>query len=305
MKKQQVILIVLTVALAGYLFFKKDNNTHYTLPDIKKIEKNSCFKLTVKSKDKKIILERKNDSWYIKPENFKADNSLVDKMLNTVCNLEITDLASQSKTYSKYKLDDKNGIFVKLEGKEKSLREFTIGKVASSYSHTFVKLQGDDNIYYAKGNFRRDYDLTKDELRDKTVLSFDEEILTVSLTDKGKTLEIVRNGFDNKKGEKIKNTSKWVDKEGNVIDNQDIESLINTLKTLKCDSFVRKGEEKSISQPVYTVRLKGSKTYELQILKKQKEKFLATSSETKYQFYLPKWKVEQIMLDLKKIKDKK
>ncbi len=309
MKKQQVVLLILIAVLGGYLFLKKDDNTHYTLPEINKIEKKDCLKLTVKSKDKEIVLERKDDFWYIKPENFKADNSLVDKMLDTVCGLELTDLASQTKSYSKYKLDEKSGISVKLEGKGKVLREFTIGKVASSYSHTFVKLKDDSNIYYAKGNFKNDFTLTKDKLRDKLVLFFDEEILKLTLKNKDKTLEIVRNGFEKtakKEKEEKQKQAKWVDKNGNQINEQKIESLINSLKELKCDSFVTKEKQVKVAKPIYIVKLKGSKEYELKILKQVGEdKFLATSSENKYQFYLPKWKAKNIMLDFNQLKNDK
>ena len=45
--------------------------------------------------------------------------------------------------------------------------EFTIGKQAPSFNHTFVMTGSDKNIYHAKGSFRADFNKTVDEFKEK------------------------------------------------------------------------------------------------------------------------------------------
>ena len=61
-------------------------------------------------------------------------------------------------------------------GKDLS-RSFDMGKTAPTYQHTFIKLPDNPNVYHARGNFRNSFDLTIDDMRDKTALSFDPSII--------------------------------------------------------------------------------------------------------------------------------
>ncbi|MCP4671126.1 MAG: DUF4340 domain-containing protein, partial [Desulfobacula sp.] len=80
---------------------------------------------------------------------------------------KLTALVSQKSDLQRYELDEKKSIHVKLLEKEKTIFEFTMGKSAPSFNHTFAMIAGDKNIYHAKGSFRADFNKTVDEFKEK------------------------------------------------------------------------------------------------------------------------------------------
>ena len=61
--------------------------------------------------------------------------------------------------------------------RRRPLGQFDVGKAAPSFRHTFVKIAGDDRVFHASDNFRFRFESGLDELRDKTVLSFNRQDL--------------------------------------------------------------------------------------------------------------------------------
>ena len=70
LKKEFFILAIIIVALAGYLIFKNRDRIQYQLPDLAKIEQNQISKLELTQSDKDIVLNKKDNAWYIAPHEF-------------------------------------------------------------------------------------------------------------------------------------------------------------------------------------------------------------------------------------------
>jgi hypothetical protein len=86
--------------------------------------------------------------------------------------LTLTALVSESEDYIRYDLHAGKKITVKAWQEDSLMRNFDIGKAASSFRHTFVKLNDDSRVFHARDNFRGKFELSEDNLRDKSVLSF-------------------------------------------------------------------------------------------------------------------------------------
>ena len=67
LKKEFFILAIIIVVLVGYLFFKNRDRTQYQLPDLAKIEQNQISKLELTQSGKDIVLNKKDNAWYIAP----------------------------------------------------------------------------------------------------------------------------------------------------------------------------------------------------------------------------------------------
>jgi hypothetical protein len=312
-KKEYIILIVIIIALLGYLFFYKRDRSFYQIPVLSTIERNDVSKIEITSHDRAIKLVKEGSDWKISPDGYLADADKVKAIIDIVTGLTLTALVSESENYEIYDLGEKKKINVKTWSKDELVREFDLGKAAASFSHTYVKIPRDTSVYHAKENFRRKFDMSVDDMRDKLVLAFETEQINEIGIKKGsdewlfskkESTSDTGNGKadENKTDKKATATSqiKWVNQNNEELDEAKIKQLISTLNNLKCDTYIEAKSKDDFSDPIYTLVLKGQKEYFLSIFNKPSEEdkaFPAQSSENAYPFVLPKWRVDKIMLE--------
>ncbi len=311
-KKEIIILVLLIALLSGYLLVQKRGQTHYTLPELETIDETAVSKLVVKQATTETTLVREEDQWFILPERFPADPALVKEMVDGVGALSLTALASESRNYALYELDAERATEVSLYHGEDVVRRVFIGKGASSGRHSFVRLDADHRVFHAGAVLGNRYGKTVADLRDKAVLTIDEEITEVTLQDGAAQLVLVRHGppvevqlsgETENAGEASEKTEgppppKWQTADGVPAREHDIDEIINTVSHLRCDGFVEGMAKEALSTPRYTLTLKGGRSYSLAIFEKDENRFVATSSESQYPFFISDWKAERIMKEL-------
>jgi hypothetical protein len=301
LKKEYFILVVIMVALVLYLVLHRSNRTHYKLPDIPEISEKQISKLEIGKAGNALVLNKKDNTWHIEPQGYPADSSKIKKMLDVIAGLKLSALVSESKNYVRYDLTQDKRISVKAwQGKTLS-REFDIGKAATTYQHTFVKLAADPNVYHAIGNFRRNFDQTVDELRDKTVLSFTEkDIREITLTKDKMTMILSQKQVSEQKGKTSKEPETqvvWQNADGKKVDKQRVKTLLNFFNGMKCETYINGVKKDDLKNPTYFVALKGDKKYSLSVFaKKDKDAktYPAISSENEYPFFLSDSQVDSI-----------
>ena len=167
MKKEYIILIAIIVSASLYLFMHKENSDNYTLPEVQTIDTSKLTGIIIK-KDKETIKFIKNDKeWTLTDKGYPVDSTSLQDMLDVFNEFKLTALVSEKNDLQRYELDKTKQIHIKLLEKEKTIFEFTIGKPAPSYNHTFVMIADDKNIYHANGSFRSDFDKTVDDFKQK------------------------------------------------------------------------------------------------------------------------------------------
>lgn len=307
-KKEYFILAGVMVALILYLVFHRSDRTHYKLPAITGVSGKQISKLEIGEADKAVVLNKKDNTWYIDPKGYPADSDKVKNMLDVIENLTLTALVSESKNYVRYDLTHDKKITVKAWNGKILSREFDIGKAANTYQHTFVRLATDSNVYHARGDFRRKFDQTVDELRDKTVLSYSQkDIREITLTKDKKTITLTQKHVSEQEGKKKDKPDKtsekpetkivWQDAEGKKTDNAKVDRLLSFLNPLECETYINDAKKDDLKNPTYAVALKGNKEYSLSIFaKKDKDAktYPAISSENEYPFLLTESQVESI-----------
>ncbi len=309
-KKEYVILAVVIIALVLYLMMHSTDRTHYDLPRLPEIAVDKISKIEVIKPDASYRLNHKEDQWVIDPQGYPADKTKASDMLNVIKNLNVTALVSDSGNYSRYKLDDAGKITVKVWTGDTLSREFMIGKPATTYRHTHVLIGDDTGVYHAEGNFRSDFDLDVDELRDKRVLNFDPQtIRQIQLTQGEKTVRLRQTApsesTENEDKDASSNTQTgseaqavWQTAVGKAAKGTEVSSLLSMLSHLKCESFMADRQKEDFTDPVMTLSLKaGEEVYSLSVFNRDDadaSDFPAVSSQNNDAFLLAEHQVDNM-----------
>ncbi len=193
LKKEYALLGIVILALGIYLFLNDQDRVHYTLPETPRIETADITRVEIRKAGGNLTLKRADDGWRLTPGDYPADSAQVERMLQSVAELTVTALVSESQSYARYDLDPERRIDVRAYNKDRLVRQFTVGKAASTFRHTHVLLGEDKNVYHAAGSFRWEFDKAVDELRDKTVLAFERSAVTaIDLTAEGQQVVVTK-----------------------------------------------------------------------------------------------------------------
>ncbi|MBI9082355.1 MAG: DUF4340 domain-containing protein [Desulfobacterales bacterium] len=312
LKKEMLILVAVMVAAVAYIGLRKTDRTHFDLPQLTPVTANKISKLEMIHAGQTVVLEKQDEKWRIMPQQWPADADKVRGMIDIVAELKITALVSEAKSYARYDLDKANRIAVKAWQGKKQVRSFDVGKSASTYQHTHVRLDGDPNVYHAREDFRSRFDRSAGQLRDRSVLSFKaDEIQRAELTVAGKTTRLALHTaapgkVEEKAGEKAAAApeAQWRLADGHAVDPESIKGLISALGRLSCDMFIDDEKKTAFSDPLYTMVLGGKAEYRLQIFEKAEKDatgYPAVSSASPYPFTLSGYQVDSIKENLDKI----
>ncbi len=316
LKKEYLILTAIMVALILYLVLHRSNRTHYTLPEISSIPGKQISKIAFEKADGTVVLNKKDNTWYIGPKAYPADSDKVQDILNVIENLKMTALVSESKNYVRYDLNPDKKIHVKAWQGESLIREFDIGKAAATFQHTFVKLAENPNVYHARGDFRQKFDPAVEDLRDKTVLSFvQKDLREINIIGDKKTLALhLKQGVEAdgekkdaaaKSGKSSEPQTSWMDAKGKKVDAVKVGRLLGFLNRLECEAYLDDSKKDGFKDPVYVVTLKGAKDYTLSIFvpkNKDEKAYPAVSSENDYPFLLSDIQIDSLKSHIAEIK---
>lgn len=315
MKKEYIILALIIGALSTYLFFHQTDSTHYSLPVLDTLADQDITRLDISQGETGFILEKNDDRWVVGDEKLPARATPVSAMVKAVKEFKLTALVSESKSYSRYELDDSSRIRVEAFNNDKRLRTFDVGKTAASYNHTFVRLDGDHRVYHAEDNIKTIFDTTEDKLIDKQVMAFESTMVhgftvkdqetALALERKQKPLDLDVTG-DKTPGENEGEGQKediWVDASGSEKDMTKINAFVVLFSNLTCEAYIKGKTKEDWSDPMITVTITADKPYTLSIFPKKEDDtaYPAISSESTFPFLLPEAKIEDIRKKLSEI----
>jgi len=310
-RKEYIILVAVILALSLYLLLRKQDRTHYKVPEVPPIAQADISKIEISKKGSAITLIKKDTIWCIAPQGYPADAGKVKDMLDKIEKLALTALVSESKNYTRYDLSGDQKLTVKAWAGDKLRRDFKIGKVAPSYRHTFVQVSGDYRVYHASGNFRGVFDQTVDNIRDKAVLKFDKAEITEIRVSKGEESKIfgrkqvpVEIELDKEAEASSLPAAKteilWETAEGHKADEVKLDRLLSILSNLRCEKYVDDRKKEDFTEPIYDIQLRGIQECSLSIfgkLDKDVKAYPAISSVNDYPFLLQERQANDIMKD--------
>jgi len=306
-RKEAVILAVIIIGLSLYLILNKRDRNLYEVPELAPIPVAEISKLRFASAGDTIVMTRKAGNWVINDAAYPGDANKIKRVSELVANLKLATLISESKAYQRYELDDAHKIAVQVWQSGKLVREFDVGKTASSHRHTFVKLADDPRIYHAHENLRSQLAGDTDAFRDKRVMSFEKEQIKgvhiqkddQQLTFKKEIKEAAEEDASTQSQQSGHEQEKyhWKDAEGNLADANKIDRLIKDMSDLKCQRYIDDKTKSDLSNPMVTLTLEGSETYALSLFDKSDEDsdYPAISSQSDYPFLLSGWRADQVV----------
>jgi hypothetical protein len=309
LKKEYIVLVLIIIALSVYLYMRSADRTLYELPKLPQINEKELTKLEITKGKTVIVLNKKDDKWYIAPAEYPTDANKVRDMLNAIKNLDLTALVSESKSYNRYDLDEGQKINVKAFQGDNLKLDIDVGKTASSFRHTFVRPSGDERVFHAQGNLKNAFDVTVESLRDKTVLSLKPaDIQQLNINNAQQSLALTRTQVPvevkapdaDKDAEASPPAPKlvWQAATGQPVNESAINQLLNALANLRCEKFIDDRKKDDFNSPLFTLELKGGQDYSLSIFPKAEENdpdYPAVSSGSDYPFQLSASQVDRIM----------
>ena len=183
LKKEYIILLLIIVVLVIYIALRKDSRIQYEIPEVAELAPEKISGIVIKGITSEILLAKENDKWLIGDDKYVADAYKVEKMIDFLKKPLLITVVSDSKDYIRYGLDEKNMITVKALSGENQQRLIEIGYQADVRNHTFIKLENDTRVFQAREDLRDIFSADIDDIRDKTVLSFNvEEVENIHLT---------------------------------------------------------------------------------------------------------------------------
>lgn len=313
-KKEYLILIVVIAALVLYLSTRSLNRNGDQLPQPAKLESAKIDRLVVTDKkNASLELVKKDERWFIEPQEYPADGVKVKNMISAISDLTLTALVSESGSYDRYGLTEGDKISVQAFSGGDAVRGFSIGKVAPTYQHTFVLLKGNPNVYHARGQLVRTFDQSVGSLRDKTIFDVDKEGITAVTLKKGdKTLTLNKAQIakpEPEPDEAKKNdtpaqppATQWQAPDGQTVDQNVADRLLGEINRLSCESFLPDDAKTNMGDPLWTISFKKGETEQnLSVYPKlddKADKMPATASTSKYAFLLNQPRIDTIERDM-------
>lgn len=313
--KEYIVLILLIAALGLYLFSQEKDRTRYELPEPAKVTVKNITSIDIAvGKERSFQVVRKGDRWILLPGDYPADEKKVQSLLDDMGSFTLTALVSESKNYEPYDLGDDRRIRVQVREGEKDVLQVDLGKAASTYRHTFVRIGEDPRVYHARGNLRSLFDKTVDDLRDRKVLSFDKgEITELTVTGPEKKVTLTRTEIPvaekeqpagGEKEPEKKQESAWLDETGKRADGEAVDRLLGSLSRLECESYLEGKTKEDFKEPLYTVAVVGPEEHLLSVYRKGEEGkggYPAVSSQNGWPFILPDHRVDSLKSALDKM----
>ncbi len=199
------VLVLAGLAITAWLVFRKApvQENEQTDDVLKPIAADSIDRLEILRhegsgstlREEFIVLAKAAGQWRLtKPIEYAADGRLIDPMLKILGGMKVIDaITENAKKHHVLEVDDEFGIELSaFEGNNK-LAHFIIG--ISNKNMTFVRIPGSDTVYRTVGTYRRTFDKSTRNLRDKTVTYLDEHSVSrVKYVNPKGTLEMVRKG---------------------------------------------------------------------------------------------------------------
>ncbi len=295
-KKEYLILILVIVALALYISFRKGNRIQYEIPAVPEIDAEEISGIVIDGDGKEIKIRKEKDKWFIGAENFLADKYKVGKMVDFLKKPVLMTVVSESKDYLRYGLDEKKQTKVKVLSGEKVLRIVDVGNPAGVQNYTFIRLGDDEKVYDAREDLRDIFVTEMDEIRDKGVISFKaDEVESISFNGDGNDWTFTRKAQpqgegNNKNGEPFQ----WESGDGIKAEHPKMVAILDEINDIKCAKYIYAEKPEGLDNPLYVIRVMDKTEHTLTVYAKKEDDYRAKSSDNTSPFYLYAWRIDNI-----------
>lgn len=109
---------------------------------------------------------------------YAASTDEISNVIRTTNEMVLTDLISVNPAkQAKFKVDTAGGTVIQFFGGGVPLSDFILGRVGQDFSHTYVRRQGSDSVFLARGKFNNIYSKAPPQWMDRRAFGFEPQNL--------------------------------------------------------------------------------------------------------------------------------
>jgi len=238
-------------------------------------------RLEIRSPNGLAVIEREGGAWMVTtPVHYRADDATVASTLSSGKRIELKGLVSSNPQKRGLFQVDSAGTMVRIfeHGAEKAV--FWIGKPSPSYTETYVRREGSNDVYLASGIFSSSFSRRTNEWRDKTIFRTDQDAISaVTLRFGDTTLALTRQDSIWKIGDDAAKTDI-------------VKSFTGALANLQADDFI----DTAVSpMPPLTLQIEVGGT-QIRLYKlKEGDQYCVQTSAAPQLFQVNSWRASQLI----------
>lgn len=285
MKRSTIYSIVVLVVLAVITFFALNREGEVSsigssgkmLVDYDSM---SVDKLEVVSPTGSVILEKQAGTWMVMaPIKYKADEAAVTSAVGKGRKIELTSLVSANPEKQKLFQVDSSGTLVKVYEKGSPKAAFRIGKASSSYTETYVRLEGSNEVQLTNEMVSSYFTKLPKDWRDKIVFKMDE----------GKIRTVKFHYGDTTFALSLQDSMWRIEKDS--VNQTAVKSLLSALANIQTDEFIDSALA-AIPKLTAVIEVEGT---QIRFVKKDDTKYLVQTSQSAQWFELQSWRTTSLL----------
>lgn len=285
MKRSTLYSITLLVALAigAYLALHREGEMSSTGSSGKMLvdyDSSSVDKLEISNPSHSVVLEKRGGVWMLtSPIEYEADEAAATAAVGRGRRIELSNLISDNPDKQDLFQVDSTGTHVRVYANGTLKASFYVGKAGSSYSETYVRLDGSNDVQLARDVLSSIYNKQPKDWRDKTIFKADEG-----------SIKNVKFQYGDTTFTLSQPDSMWlVDKDS--ANQSAVKSLLTTVSHLQTDEFV---DSMQSSPPKISAIITVGGT-QLRFYKNADSKYLVQSSDSPQWFEMQGYRTTNLL----------
>jgi len=285
MKRNIIYSIVVLVVLAIITFFalNREGEVSSTGSSGKMLvdyDSMAVDKLEVTSPTGSVILEKQAGSWMLTaPLKYKADETAVTSAVGKGRKIELTSLVSTNPEKQKLFQVDSSATLVKVYEKGSPKAAFRIGKASSSFTETYVRLEGSNDVQLTNEMISSYFNKQPKDWRDKSVFKIDEGLINTVKFHYGDTTFSLS----------LQDSIWRIDKDS--ANQTAVKPFLSAVANIQTDEFI---DSALSSLPKLTALIEVDGT-QIRFVKKDDTKYLVQTSQSPQWFELQNWRTTSLL----------
>ena len=276
--------VLVILAIAAYIVLRQPGevsttgSSEHMLVDY---DSSAVDKLEIQSPTASITLEKEAGGWMITaPLKYRADAATVTSAIGTGRKIELTSIVSSNPEKRKLFQVDSTGTQVTVYEKGAKKSAFTIGKMGTTYTETYVRAYGSNDVYIAKGFLSATFNRTVKDWRDKTIFKTDQSLMRSVRFQYRDTVFVLA----------FQDTVWRIGNDTTVLSS--VKSLLGALSNLQADDFI---DTTVVLTTPPTASIETGGTQLRFYATKESGKYLVQASSSPQWFEVQSWKASQVL----------
>jgi len=286
MKRTTWILVGTVIALAIIAFFVlrqpgEVSTTEGSGTMLVSYDSATVDKLEVNASGTSVVLEKQGNGWMLtSPLRYRADQTVVTAAVGKGKNIEVKNVVSSNPEKQRVFQVDSSGTLVQMYAGGNLVAAFRVGKPSASYTETYVRREGSDDVYLADGMFSYTFVQQSKDWRDKSIYRNEPDLVksvTYKYGDTTFTLAM--------------NDSLWR-LNGDSVSQPTVRSVLGSLANLQADGFV----DSALSAPPTQVALIDVDGTQIRFCQnKGTSNYLVQTSQSPQWYEVQEWRAGQVL----------